>query len=410
MRALYWAAVCLGLTVMGCKDTTFKGPVAKYGLDPAVENAPHFDEIDADPNEFSLKIAQAYADHKPGTNQLVNTYGLYLSSLAMLNVAEGDTYKQLADFLGISVFDLDPIDQASNHWLNEIKGSDQVKFGTGIFAIRPLQFDELSVMELANDLGVDTIEFGAAGLTAERAYKQWLSQFGFKKLPKEAFEIPDRTDLMVVTAALFDAEWATPFDPSDTRKAPFNTRKGQVSVDMMEAEVPAITSESEHWTAAELRYKGNRFAFSILMPSDEAQSPESALEETSTEEWMELINGFKTQAEHDVLLPKFEWKGTQDFFNLMDDVGLGGMKEDLNLSRLSLDIKKSKYWVSGWKQYNAITVNEQGTRIESVDQFAAAGDASMPFIVNRPFVYVVRDIRAGLILFVGIVNDPTLTQ
>lgn len=411
MRARYWAAIFLGIAVVGCQDTTFRGPVAKYGLKHAAENSPPFDEIDADPNEFSLRMVQAYAARGRGSNQLINTYGLYLSSLAMLNVAEGETYQQLADFLGIKVFDLDPIDAASNQWLNDTKDLDAVKYGTGIFAIRPLRFDELAVRELAHDLGVDTIEFGAAGLTAQRAYQKWVAPFGFKMLPPEAFDIPSGTELMVVTAAKFDADWATKFDAEQTTDSEFRTPSAEKQVKLMNGMKPSIRSWSEHWDGAELRYKGNRFAFSVLLPKDESGAIEDVIAATSPKEWAELISGFRESGQVSFSMPRFEWQGTQSFFEILDDVGLSGLKSDLNLSRLALDMKNGRYNLSGWKQFNAITVGELGTKIESADLSMAAGsETPNRFLVNRPFVYVVRDVRAGLILFVGIVNDPTVAQ
>jgi serpin B len=71
-------------------------------------------------------------------------------------------------------------------------------------------------------------------------------------------------------------------------------------------------------------------------------------------------------------------------------------------------------FVSQVKQKSFVDVNEEGTEAAAVTTVTMTALAVMrpvpPFemIVNRPFFFVIADHSTGMILFMGIVNDPTL--
>ena len=56
-------------------------------------------------------------------------------------------------------------------------------------------------------------------------------------------------------------------------------------------------------------------------------------------------------------------------------------------------------------------VNEQGTEAAAASNVGiGVTSAPMPtsFVVDRPYMFVIRDDRSGSILFSGLVNDPTI--
>lgn len=62
------------------------------------------------------------------------------------------------------------------------------------------------------------------------------------------------------------------------------------------------------------------------------------------------------------------------------------------------------------KHKSFVEVNEEGTEVAavtSVGMITTSMPQVYPFTVNRPFLFVIREMNTGLILFVGQVNDPS---
>ena len=66
-------------------------------------------------------------------------------------------------------------------------------------------------------------------------------------------------------------------------------------------------------------------------------------------------------------------------------------------------------FISEVKHKTFVDVNEEGTEAAAATS-VGAGVTSMPmsFIVDRPFVFVIRERLSGTIMFMGKVVDPSL--
>jgi serpin B len=55
-----------------------------------------------------------------------------------------------------------------------------------------------------------------------------------------------------------------------------------------------------------------------------------------------------------------------------------------------------------------VAVDESGTEAAAATSVGVGTTtAQEPMLVNKPFVFVIREMKTGLILFTGTVNDPT---
>ena len=70
-------------------------------------------------------------------------------------------------------------------------------------------------------------------------------------------------------------------------------------------------------------------------------------------------------------------------------------------------------WISSVKHKTFVDVNEKGTEAAaatSVEMRATAMPVSRPpfeMIVDRPFVFAIRDNKSGALLFIGAITDPS---
>lgn len=66
-------------------------------------------------------------------------------------------------------------------------------------------------------------------------------------------------------------------------------------------------------------------------------------------------------------------------------------------------------FISEVVQKTWLAVDEEGTEAAAatgvtVGVTSARVDAPIPFVVNRPFIYTLRDAQTGLVLFVGLIQ------
>jgi serine protease inhibitor len=65
------------------------------------------------------------------------------------------------------------------------------------------------------------------------------------------------------------------------------------------------------------------------------------------------------------------------------------------------------FYVSGIQQKGLLEVDEKGTRVAIVEQTEYVTTAEgIPFFVDHPFIFAIRDDYTEAILFLGLVSEP----
>jgi len=241
----------------------------------------------------------------------------------------------------------------------------------------------------------------AAG-EAKQVLDEWVNRETgglIAEVPKE----PARDTLLTILDALvFAARWEATFDPSDTRPTPFTRSDGTtVTVPTMHQalEVPYATGDG--WVAAEILYREG-FAMRVVRHGGEPFDP-AAWREVST------ALGSAQPVRLTLAMPRWESTVTADLKEAL--IGLGA---DAIFASGDLDGIFDGAEVDAVSQTATITVAELGTVAAAVTQVdAVAGSAPvlppLELRLDSPFEYQVYDASTGLVLFAGLVGDPSET-
>ena len=112
-------------------------------------------------------------------------------------------------------------------------------------------------------------------------------------------------------------------------------------------------------------------------------------------------------------LPKFNISYTVDLKKPLQKLGMEDMFNDRNadFSRIT---ERHRLAVDQVQHEAVVKVDEEGTEAAAATAVSAAVWTSgalysepVKFIVNRPFIFFIRDKPTGMLLFVGKVVDPT---
>ncbi len=218
--------------------------------------------------------------------------------------------------------------------------------------------------------------------------------------------ITSLTRLVLTNAIYFNAAWEYPFDEDMTADGPFYLLDGgQVSVPMMKQTEAFGYTEGEGYQAVELQYDGNELSMVILLP--EAGQFQASEEGLQAQQVCDIISSLQP-AQVTLTMPRFEFDSE---FSLKDTLAEMGMPIAFSGSAdFSGMTGTPDLCISEVLHKAFVSVDEAGTEAAAATA-VIVGETAIPgqpveVTIDHPFIFLIRDIETGAILFVGHVMNP----
>jgi len=220
--------------------------------------------------------------------------------------------------------------------------------------------------------------------------------------------IDELTRLVLTNAIYFNAAWKYPFNEKVTANGPFYLLDGgQVTVPMMRQTESFGYTHGNGYQAVELRYDGDELSMVILLPaSGNFESFEKELEAQR----VDAIIGDMQNTQVTLTMPQFKFESQ---FSLKDTLAEMGMRDafspdDADFSGMT---GNRELFISDVVHKAFVAVDEAGTEAAAataviVGTTSAPGEPPAEVTIDRPFIFLIRDIDTGAILFVGRVLNP----
>lgn len=276
-------------------------------------------------------------------------------------------------------------------------------WGEKEMTFRPAYLDTLATNYGA---GVRLTDFLRDAEGARKTINGWVeSQTNdkIKNLLPESSITPD-TRLVLVNAVYFNAGWDHPFEASATNPAVFHGKGGDASVPTMHQTTAMGYAEGEGWKAAELTFAAGQVAFDIVVP-DAIDDFEGSLDAAK----IASIAGALKPESVTIDLPKFKIEGAS--FSLKDALEARGMVDAFQDGVADFSgISEVPLYVSDVIHQAFVSVEEKGVEAAAAtaviaNEFTAAPADPKKLGVDKPFVFFIRDVPTGAVIFVGRVLD-----
>jgi serpin B len=367
---------------------------------------------------FAFALYQAIRGQEG--NLFFSPYSISLALAMTYAGARGETAQQMADTLQFLV-EQERLHPAFN-WLDaELakRGEGaQDKDGEGfrlnvvnaIWGQKDYEFLSTFLDVLAENYGAGLriLDFITETEKSRLAINDWVSyqtEGCIKDLIPEG-AIDELTRLVLTNAIYFNAAWAYPFDEDMTANGPFYLLDGgRITVPMMKQTESFGYVNGAGYQAVELLYDGGELSMVVLLPeSGEFQAFEDTLDAQQVDA---IINNLQyTQVT--LTMPKFEFKSQ---FGLKDTLAGMGMPiaftENADFSGMT---GKSELLISDVVHKAFVAVDEAGTEAAAATAVIMGATAVPPppleVTIDRPFIFLIRDIETGAVLFVGRVLNP----
>jgi serpin B len=256
--------------------------------------------------------------------------------------------------------------------------------------------------------GVRLVDYVTQTEAARKLINGWVDDQTEHRIPELLVPgvITTDTRLTLVNAIYLKAAWQTPFPESATKTAIFNLADGST----VETPVMATTTElpyaaGDGWRAVELPYIGGSLALTVIVPDDLAAFEDGL----SAEQLAGIVSDLRA---YDVTLglPKF---GIETKAMLADVLVALGMPSafDPNRADFSGITTDEALFISDVVHQANIDVDEKGTTAAAATAVVLRGTAVPEHValqVDRPFLFALRDVPTGAVLFLGRVSDPSV--
>jgi serpin B len=368
---------------------------------------------------FAFDLYQALRGQEG--NLFYSPYSISLALAMTYAGARNETAQQMADTLHF-LLEQDKLHPAFNWLAAELAsrgegaaGKDEKGFRLNIvdaiWGQEGYEFlsDFLDVLADNYGAGLRTLDFITEPEESRVTINDWVSNQTEGRI--EDLIPPDMIDeftrLILTNAIYFNAAWKYPFNGNITADGPFHLLDGgQVTVPMMHQGTSFGYARGSGYQAVELLYDGDELSLVILLPaSGKFAAFEQALQ---TQKVSDIIEGLQSKLV-DLTMPRFEFDSQFSLKDTLTDMGMTDAfsPDDADFSGMTRD---SELFIADVVHKAFVSVDEAGTEAAAATAVVIpVGDGFEPPVevtVDRPFIFLIRDIETGAILFIGRVLDP----
>ncbi len=262
---------------------------------------------------------------------------------------------------------------------------------------------------LAKDYGAGLrlLDFQKAAEAARITINDWVEEQTEGKiqnlLPQGT--VSSLTRLVLVNAIYFNAAWKHPFTAQDTR--PFTLADGRkVDAPTMSQTVTLPYTRGEGYQAVELPYDGGEISMLVLLPDTGGfERFEGTLDARVVDGAVQALQARRVA----LTMPKFKYESSFSLAPVLSEMGMPeAMSERADFSGMS---GNRDLHISDVIHKAIVLVDEKGTEAAAATGVVVGVTSAMPMdqvtlTVDRPFLFLIRDVKTGTVLFVGRVLDP----
>lgn len=371
-------------------------------------------------SEFAFDFYQAVRGE--GGNFFYSPHSISIALAMTFGGASGETESQMASAMS---FTLSPEElHPAFNWLdlelatrNELPEYEE---GEG-FVLRvanatwgqvgyPFLESYLDLLAENYGAGMYLVDFSTDAESARLLINDWVEEQTEDKIqdliPPGA--VNSMTRLVLTNAIYFFAPWDFPFEPEDTMDGAFNLLAGEtVTVPMMSQIKELQYLDGDGYQVVEMPYNGQTLSMVLILPDEGSfETVENTLDGSTVAGMIGALEITNVT----LSMPRFEFESQFNLNTVLQDMGMVDAFSPSSADLSGMDGTNNLY-ISGVLHKAFVSVDEEGTEAAAATA-VIVGTTSVPpppipVTLDRPFIFLIRDIPTEAILFVGRVVDPS---
>jgi len=370
-------------------------------------------------NAFAFDLYQIVREEKG--NAFYSPYSIALTLAMAYAGARGETERQMAETLHYSLPQerLHPAYNALSLRLasrgTESEEDPERRFrlvvANSVWGQSGYSFREeyLDVLASNYGLGLRLLDFSEAPEEARQAINTWVSDRTnglIDNLIPQGI-INTLTRLVLTNAIYFRASWRYPFDDGDTTDRAFRLLGGdEITTLTMEQTQQFDYASGEGYQAVELPYVGEEVSMLIIAPElEEFETFEDELDVDRVDEITQDLERTNVT----LRLPLFEFSSDFQLSNTLRNMGMPAAFSPEEADFSGID-GTQRLFIRDVLHKGFVSVDESGTEAAAATAVVIEEESVPPtpieMTIDSPFIFLIRDVETGTILFVGRVWNP----
>ena len=378
-----------------------------------------------DNNRFTLNFLKTVNDGDQSGQSFIYSPLSITYVLGMVNdAATGQTEQELEQTLGFHEGGIQAVNDYCKKLIDGLPKVDKdvtLDIANAIFVNKNIaklkpQFEQ--DMQTYYNAKAEALDFTASSTLDH--INGWCDEKTKGMIPKILDKVEPNMVTYLLNAIYFKADWTSKFDTKNTKNESFSKEKGEGSttLPMMHQNVLINYLKNDTYHAIEMPYGNGSWKMTVMLPA-EGKTTDDIINRLANCGILEG-NGFcgtmgdnYGHYEVDLKLPRFETSSDTDLvpgrlIGLMQKMGIH-LAFDRQFAEIPNMCERPIY-INMMGQKARIKVNEEGSEAAAVTIAGGmytsytSGTIEYPtatFHANRPFVYVISELRTGIILFVG---------
>lgn len=368
--------------------------------------------IDAD-NAFGLELFKRIRDTGSEENLLISPFSVSVALAMAYNGANAETKSEMEEVMQLNGLTPEHINGSYQKLISDLQSLDEkvvfeianaIYYAEG-FSVQP---DFLSVTREVYDAEINGLDFSAP--SAVETINNWVDEKTNGKINEIIQHLKPLDRMLLLNAIYFYGTWSREFDKNGTQNREFIKAGGTtVKVPMMNKLDTLPYFSADIFKAIKLPYGSGRFNMVVLLPHN-GKSTQDIISNLSAENWKTWMQKFEPTERVDVTMPRFKFAFETSLKDVLAEMGM--QKAFIPQTADFSGISEEEVYISEVKHKTYIDVNETGTEAAAVTSigFAATsfGDEppTVPFFVDKPFLFVITEIETGALIFIGEVKHP----
>ncbi len=365
--------------------------------------------------DFAFKMLQVSIDKLDKDYILLSPFSTSMALSMLANGAARETRQEIIDVLGFEGKDIYDINEYSRKLLSEISELDNTSvlcisnsmwlnegYGTGFYVYDWFR-DQLNSFYEAE---IHSYDFK----NGPGPINEWCNKKTNGLIPEIIKTLDPYAQMALTNALYFKGIWQTKFMESNTEQGSFNNEDGSSTIVQMMSQRKSLSYLStDNYTLAELPYGNEAFKFQILLPAEDV-CLEECLSNISGDDWL-AAQSMLTPQNLEITVPKFKLEMNESINSVIETLGIRKIfyANEVDFSNMS----DEESVVSFIQQATSLSVDEDGSEaaaVTIVGMVSSSGPGHekpeyIPFNVNRPFIFLIKEVSTNSILFIGKISQ-----
>lgn len=400
--------LCSVLLILAGCDEMRLDMLDKKEVEPEI--GPIDDSVVTANTQFGFNLFDEIRKTEQDKNIFISPLSVSLALAMTLNGAAGETEQAMTNTLQLQGLDSEAINGGYAGLRQTLLTSDPnvtLTIANSLWARQGIPFHQSFLQRNTHffEAEISTLNFNDP--STPETINQWVDTNTNGKIQKIVGDTIDPdTVLFLINAIYFKGAWQREFDPSRTQDDSFYLANGDVKqVPMMRQQRRYPYYRGENFQAISLAYGDGEMSMYIFLPDHESNL-NSFLADLNAERWENWMSQFHGQ-DVSLVMPKFKLEYETGLNAPLASLGMGiAFTEDANFSGMA----PAPLFIKDVLHKTFVKVNEEGTEAAAVTSvevgITSVPPPPIPFTIDRPFFFAIRDNQTKTVLFMGVVVDP----